>query len=174
MVNLVASGKRLIYAHPHSTDKKIGGGELVMIDVATTYNYYNSDMTRFVSLGRLKEDDKKKFEFIREVITELIDNSIEGNTIGDLWNKVALLYEKHGYSEYLNHFPGRGIGIELVEEPVIIPANSGIVLREDMVLAFNPSLGIPEIGGWRLEDVIVVGKKKAEILTQMPWDVVEK
>ncbi len=172
IINLVASGKRLVHSHPHSTSKKLEPGELVMLDAATSYEYYCSDMTRFVSLGPLSDTDRRGFDFIEELLGRLIDLSVEGNTASSLWEAAKSIYEKHGYSRYLNHVVGRGIGIEVVEPPVISAGAGDVVLRENMVLAFNPSLHIGGLGGWRLEDVVVVGKRKARILTEMPWDVV--
>ncbi len=174
MINLVASGERLIHPHPHSTDRRIRPGDLVMLDVATTYAYYSSDMTRFASIGPLRQEDREKFEFIEEVIGTLIDAAVEGNTVRDMWVKVVEEYRRHGYSEHLNHVVGRGIGIELVEPPIIDARAGDTELRRNMTLAFNPSLHIVGQGGWRLEDVVVVGARRARILTRMPWRVVEK
>ena len=174
MINLVASGPRLYHPHPHASDKKINRGELVMIDVACTFNHYNSDMTRFTSLGPLSAEAAGKFEFIEEVLGGLIDLSVEGSTVGQMWRLIEDSYSKMGYSEFLNHPLGRGIGVEIVEEPLLLPSRSEVMLRENMVLAFNPSLHIPGVGGWRLEDVVVVGKRRPRILTDMPWDVAVK
>lgn len=173
MVSLIESGPRTAYTHGHASERKIEKGDLVFVDTACTYKHYNSDITRLVSVGKPSKETYDGFNFIKKVIDTMTDICAEGVRASDIFTRIKEIYEKKGYLKYLNHMLGRGVGLDLIEDPIILPTRE-IMIKENMVLAFNPSLHIPEVGGWRLEDLLVIEKGKAKILTKMPRGLIIK
>jgi Xaa-Pro aminopeptidase len=77
------------------------------------------------------------------------------------------LIEKEGYGPYFGHGLGHGVGLEVHERPQI--ANmSRDVIEEGMVFTIEPGIYLPEEGGIRVEDMVLVKSGGAELLTTLP------
>ncbi len=75
-----------------------------------------------------------------------------------------------GYGQYLLHRTGHGIGLGNHEGPWVAEA-SGEVLRENMVISIEPGIYIPDIGGVRHSDTVLVTRDGYELLTRHPVDI---
>jgi Xaa-Pro dipeptidase len=79
------------------------------------------------------------------------------------------LVEK-GYREYLLHRTGHGIGQDNHEGPYIA-RGSKTELEEHMVVSIEPGIYIPEIGGFRHSDTVLITSSGYELLTRFPTDI---
>ena len=75
-----------------------------------------------------------------------------------------------GYGEYFGHGTGHGIGLAVHEAPVINGENKGLI-EEGMVFTIEPGIYIPDWGGVRIEDMVLVTPHGAEVLTYLPAQV---
>ncbi|MCK5294561.1 MAG: M24 family metallopeptidase, partial [Arcobacteraceae bacterium] len=73
------------------------------------------------------------------------------------------IIEKAGYGKYFVHSTGHGVGLDIHEYPNI-SSRSDVVIEENMVYTIEPGIYLPDNFGVRIEDTIVMGNKKAEIL----------
>ena len=64
------------------------------------------------------------------------------------------------------HSLGHGVGLDIHEDPFLHPKNKDL-LHENSVVTIEPGVYLPNIGGVRLEDQVIVGKKKPHFLTKM-------
>ncbi|TKX82953.1 M24 family metallopeptidase, partial [Halorubrum sp. SS5] len=67
------------------------------------------------------------------------------------------------------HGTGHGVGVSLHEGPSLSGAGE---LRPGHVVTVEPGVYDPEIGGVRLEDLIVVTDEGYEILAEYPFGIV--
>jgi len=166
---IVASGH--MSALPHATPgyRRIKRGDLVVIDWGGEYNGYFSDMTRTLMVGR--GDDMAEKRRIYNCVLEAQERAIKSVKAGILSthvDKEARDYiKKSGYGEYFGHGTGHGVGLEVHEAPVI-SWRKRETLKENMVFTIEPGIYIPRLGGVRIEDMILVKKGRAEILTSLP------
>ena len=169
---IVASGKRSALPHGKATDKKIGRGDFILIDFGSKYQGYHSDQTRTVVCGNPSSEQKKVYQVVREAHDKAIEAVRPGIPIQEVDAAARNHIREKGYGEYFGHGTGHGVGLAVHEEPGINMENKGLV-QEGMVFTIEPGIYIPDWGGVRIEDMIRVGPKGAEILTSLPEELRE-
>jgi Xaa-Pro aminopeptidase len=161
---IVAYGRNSSMPHhlPQNIKSKDG---LILVDFGCRYNNYCSDMTRTVFTGDLKKSDKFKkiYDIVLEAQQLAIEDCREGINCAQMDMEVRKFICSRGYGENFVHGLGHGVGLEVHEEPKI-NAESKMVLKENMVITIEPGIYIEDFGGIRIEDMVLVGKDKCEVL----------
>lgn len=164
---IVASGERSAMPHGRPTRRKIGEGDVVVIDMGALYGGYHSDITRTVCLGKLTDEKKKVYELLQkaqEAAYKAIRPGVTGKEVDGAARKVI---QEAGYGEYFSHGLGHGIGLEIHEAPTI-RRTSDQVLEPGMVITVEPGVYIAGKFGMRLEDDILVTETGCQLLTKIP------
>ncbi len=179
----VVSGKNGAFPHGKPSDKKIRNGELVTIDFGVTYKGYVSDMTRTVAVGEIAPRLLKMYEAVR-VAQELGCKKAKAGITGQEMDAVCRGYlAKKGYGKYFTHSTGHGIGMEVHELPIVAPTPppSAPPLRKGRrgeeksgkgrlpagsVITCEPGVYIPNVGGVRIEDALMLTRKGSVNLSE--------
>ena len=135
------------------------------MDFGCDFNHYLSDITRTIFPGNNKilSEFKKIYDIVLQAQLLSIDSCMAGITAEGL-DKIARDYISiNGYGNYFGHSLGHGVGLDVHEEPFIRRGNRN-VLKENMVITIEPGIYIPGKGGIRIEDMVIVGKNKCEVL----------
>jgi len=165
----VVSGKKSANPHGIPGKRKIKEGDFVILDMGVKVNGYCSDMTRTFIIGDYSIKQKEIYETVLNAQRAAIDIVKPGIPIQKV-DEVARSYiESKGYGRYFIHRIGHGIGLEVHEEPSLSAQNKNL-LNEGMVFTIEPGIYIPEIGGVRIEDDILVTKKEAKVMGNYPKD----
>ena len=167
---IVASGPRGALPHGVAADKEIKMGELVTMDFGCIYEGYCSDITRTVGVGQLGDKQKEIYNIVLESqLTGL--NFIRANVECQEVDSIARgIIVKAGYGEYFGHSLGHGIGLEVHEDPKLAKGN-GQLLQPGMVVTVEPGIYIPDFGGVRIEDIVLIHENSTEILTKSCKDL---
>ena len=88
-------------------------------------------------------------------------------------NVVVFLIDDAGYGEYFGHGLGHSLGLNIHEDPRLSPANTHTLLQENMVVTVEPGIYLPEWGGVRIEDTVLVKADGCEILTASSKQLIE-
>lgn len=161
---IVASGLRSALPHGVASDKIIETGDFVTLDYGALYNGYISDITRTVAVGEPSEKLKEIYE-VTLAAQELTLKEIKPGMTGIEADRIARDYiASKGYGEAFGHSTGHGIGLEVHEGPAL-SFRSETVLAPNMVVTVEPGIYLPEIGGVRIEDDIVITEDGNERLT---------
>lgn len=152
---IVASGKRGSMPHGRPTDKEFIAHELITIDFGITYKGYQSDMTRTVCIGEPTEELKKIYNIVLEAQKAGVDFIKAGVIAKDVDKHVRDIIESYGYGEYFTHGLGHGLGMGEGELPVL-NQRSNTVLEEGMIMSCEPGIYIPNLGGVRIEDDVLI------------------
>ena len=166
---IVGSGPHSAMPHQRPTDKKIGPGELVVIDSGAKYAGYHADMTRTVATKGYSEKQKE----IYHIVLEAQLKSIEGIKAGVSCKEVDTLARDHisdaGYGKYFDHGLGHSLGLEIHEDPRFSKVSTDC-LKSNYVMTVEPGIYIEDIGGVRIEDDIVVTNNGCIVLNKTSKD----
>ncbi len=164
---IVTSGERTTLIHGNPTDKKINENELIIIDFGCIFEMYHSDCTRSLLLGNPNKKQKKIFDITKDTQIETLLQVKAGKKCCELDNYARKMIEKRGYGDYFSHSLGHGVGLDIHELPRLSPHDQTI-LQPGMVITIEPGIYVPEIGGIRIEDTVVVTENGCHILTNLP------
>ncbi|ADP77153.1 peptidase M24 [Methanothermus fervidus DSM 2088] len=157
---IVTSGKRSSYPHVSPSNKKLENP--ILIDWGARYNHYCSDMTRTIVKT---EKEEEMFEIVLEAQKKGIDAIRSGITASKIDRIVRDVIKEYGYGKYFIHSTGHGVGLEVHERPSLSKKDD-TKLKTNMVITVEPGIYIPEKFGVRVEDMVLVKKKRAKVLTK--------
>lgn len=164
---IVASGVRGALPHGLASDKLIAAGELVTIDFGTRVNGYHSDETVTLAVGEVEPRLQEIFDIVLEAHDRAIATVRPGIPLQEVDAVAREFIASRGYGDYFGHGLGHGVGLEIHEYP-IVSGRSEAVAAPGMVFTVEPGIYIPEFGGVRIEDTIVVTDEGCRNLTQLP------
>lgn len=168
---IVASGERSALPHGRASSKKLRHGDFVTLDFGCVYQGYHSDLTRTVILGRPSSTAKRIYRTVLEAQQRAIDAARSGMKAKDL-DAVARNYIKSkGYEKFFRHSLGHGIGLQ-IHEPPRLSILSKAALETGNVVTIEPGIYVPNIGGVRIEDDVVIRDGHCEVLNRAPKELI--
>ncbi|MCF6150613.1 MAG: aminopeptidase P family protein [Candidatus Kuenenia sp.] len=164
---ICAVGKHASKPHAHPATTRVQRGDTVLIDWGSRFQYYNSDLTRLKTMDKISSKFRKIYQIVLDAQSLAIDCIRPGIKAKKI-DAVARNYiKKKGFGEFFGHGLGHGIGQEVHEGPYINKKNNEI-LKEGMVFTVEPGIYIPEWGGVRIEDLVLVTQTGCEVLSKLP------
>ncbi|MCD6254135.1 MAG: aminopeptidase P family protein [Thermotogae bacterium] len=164
---IVASGPASAMPHAKPTDRKIGRGDVVVVDFGARVKGYVSDITRTLVVGSV---DSMVDEVINAVCAAQ-DAVFQGFKPGMTGKEVDALarkeLEKAGFAQYFPHSLGHGIGLEVHEGSAFSQSN-GETVPVGSVMTVEPGVYITGKFGVRIEEDVIVTQTGLERLTTLP------
>lgn len=170
--SIVASGVRSSLPHGVASDKQIEDGDFLTLDFGCIYNGYCSDMTRTIVVGKASDKQKKIYSIVLEAQLKALELVKPGEICKDIDAAARNIIAENGYADYFGHGLGHGVGLQVHELPVLNPLGD-IRLQENMVITDEPGIYIPDFGGVRIEDLIVVKQNGPVILSRSSKELIE-
>ncbi len=165
---IIVSGKNSALVHGKPSDKKIRKGDLVLIDFGCVYKGYRSDQTVTYGVGKLSNKAINIYNTVRDAQIQALDIIKPGVELIKPYKIVNEYIKSKGY-EFV-HGLGHGVGLQIHEQPNVSSSAKG-VFQEGMVVTVEPGIYVENIGGVRIEDLIVVTKNGYKKLTSLPKDL---
>ena len=169
---IVASGPNSALPHAHPTERRVGAGELLLLDFGGVYKGYCVDLTRTIVVGDPEERARALYRAVADAQDAALA-AVRGGVGADAVDAAARgVLAALGWGEAFSHGTGHGLGLEIHEEPRVAqkrPAGPPpAVLIPGMVITIEPGAYVPGLGGVRLEDDVLVTADGAERLTDVP------
>ncbi|GIQ70700.1 aminopeptidase P family protein [Xylanibacillus composti] len=162
---IVASGERSALPHGVASDRVLKNGEFVKMDFGAYYQGYCSDITRTVALGQPGERHREIYAIVLEAQLHALEEIKPGMTGREADALTRDIIKRYGYSDYFGHGTGHGLGLDIHEAPRL-SVGSDTVLKPGMTVTVEPGIYLPEFGGVRIEDDIVITETGCRRLTQ--------
>jgi Xaa-Pro aminopeptidase len=165
---IVASGHVSALPHATPTNRSIKKGDLVLFDWGGESDGYYSDITRTVVLkGRNLKRQMKIYSIVCEAQSRAIKTIRPGVKAVSIDAAARGFIKEKGYRKNFGHGTGHGVGLAVHEKPVI-SWHSKDIIEEGMIFTVEPGIYIPGFGGVRIEDMVIVRRDSAEVLTTLP------
>lgn len=168
---IVASGYRSAEPHGSATNKKLAEGELVTVDYGFYFDGYTSDITRTFALGEPSAQLKEIYALTLAANQAVIAQVKPGVSGAELDAAGRDLISAGGYGPEFNHGMGHGIGLNIHEEPQVYGPRQPYTLQPNQVITVEPGIYVPNVGGVRIEDDVLVTETGVEVLTTSPKEL---
>lgn len=164
---IIASGENGSMPHASISDRRLRRGDLVTIDFGAEAEGYFSDITRTVCVGRPTARQREIHGLVLAAQQAALEAVRPGALCKDVDSATRNVIKRAGHGRRFGHATGHGVGLMVHEGPAISQMSKGS-LEEGMVFTIEPGVYIPGWGGVRIEDMVLVTRNGAEILTTLP------
>lgn len=161
---IVAFGSNTSKPHAHAGSTKLKRGMAVTIDFGARFGGYSSDITRTFFFGKPSEYMLNLYGKVFEA-NRLGIAAVKANVPAAKVDAACRGYFKDcGFDRYFTHGTGHGVGVRIHEAPTLNDSSTE-TLKSGMVVTVEPGLYIPQLGGVRIEDLLLVTENGCEQLT---------
>ena len=149
----------------------------IFLDIGFVLKGYCSDFGRSFFYGSLNKDVRKGYEALQQSVIDVVSEMHAGSMrVCDIYPKLEKMLNARGYGNELrarlgkSRSVGHSIGIEVHEPPRLNPFYDDFLCK-NMVLAVEPKIWSPGEYYLRVEDIVLIGAKKSEFLTEFDRDL---
>jgi len=157
--------------------RTLASGDPVMVDFAVQMGGYHMDETRMFALGRISSKAEDACKAAMEIHDRAVEGVEPGRTPEEIFRIALDAARKLGYGEtYLGppnsrvRFLGHGIGLELVEAPLIAPGRRDL-LAPGMTFALEPKMVFEGEFAAGVESVVAVTETGCRMISRVPVEV---
>jgi Xaa-Pro dipeptidase len=167
---LVCSGVHGAFPHGMPSSKKVHNGESIILSFGATVGGYHAESERTAFVGSPSDKQREAFNVMAEAQKTGGEAVAAGKKCSEVNNVCLNVIREHGYQKYLRHRMGHGIGLQ-GHEPPWVEEGDDTVLKKGMTISNEPGIYMPEFGGFRHSDTLLVTDKGSTSLTLYPKDI---
>lgn len=161
---IVQSGPNSASPHATPSSRQLAPGDLLLIDFGATVGGYASDITRTFAIGEPEPEWVEIHEVVQAANAAGRSATGPGVPCQEVDRAARRVIEEAGYGAYFIHRTGHGLGLQGHEPPYIVEGNEQ-PLQVSMTFTVEPGIYLPDRGGVRVEDDVVVTEDGCESLT---------
>jgi Xaa-Pro aminopeptidase len=173
-----ASGEGTSAAFPAGAgNRRLRAGEPVMVDLGSVMNGYHMDETRMFAIGSMPEKAYRASRSAIDIHDAIIERAKPGTTLAELFDQSLAMAARLGFRDVFlgpaGHqvsFVGHGIGLELVEPPIIARGRM-TPLEAGMVFALEPKLVYENEFAAGVESVFQVTASGGRLISKVPVEI---
>lgn len=128
---------------------------------------YTAESERTFFLIQPNPDLKKAFDAMREARRRAFELARPGSLCAEVDTAANDFLRSEGYGDNLRHRCGHGFGLSTHEGPWV-SEGSNTVLQPGMLISIEPGIYIPNLGGVRHSDTVLITENGNESLTHYP------
>jgi Xaa-Pro aminopeptidase len=166
---IVAAGPNGAMPHHRAGSRRITDGDLVVIDFGALVDGYHSDMTRTIMVGDPTDTQRRMLEAVHASQAAGVAAVRSGVEVTEVDEACRSVLRDVGWEDAFVHGTGHGVGLDIHESPRVSFSGTGS-LADGHVVTVEPGVYLPEHGGVRIEDTVVVTADGCRTLTLAPKD----
>ncbi len=164
---IVITGKKTSMPHGVPGDEIVADGDFITMDFGCLKYGYCSDMTRTVAVGHASDEMKNIYALVLKAQLAGIAAARAGIPGKEIDGAARKVISDAGYGEYFGHGFGHSLGLDIHEWPNANPSGE-FIMPEGAVVSAEPGIYLPGRFGVRIEDVMILRRDGAEIITKSP------
>ena len=168
--SIVAAGSNSAVPHHEPTDRPLEVGDWLKIDAGARVAGYCSDMTRTFVVGAEPTEAQQDLHATVAAAAEAARAKVAPEVsarVPDSTARAALGKDV----EYFTHGLGHGLGLQIHEAPYLGSRSADTIVVGD-ILTIEPGLYMPDYGGVRIEDTLLVTETGSRCLTTATRELV--
>ncbi len=169
---LVGVGPRAALPHGKPSNCRMEESPFVLIDWGAQVDHYASDLTRVLVTGKITSKLEKIYEVVLQAQLAAIRKIRPGILAKEVDQAARSVIDQAGFGKYFGHGLGHGFGLEIHERPFLSPIKEDR-LEKNMVITIEPGIYVPDWGGVRIEDDVLVTSDGHEVLSDLPKQLTE-
>ena len=162
---IVASGPNAARPHHQPSDRVIARGDLVIVDMGAERGSYRSDMSRSFSIGEPDERSAELLDAVKMAQSAGVSAVGPGVPASEIDAACRDHLKTAGLDQFFTHGTGHGVGLDIHEAPSV-SARATATLAPGHIITVEPGVYIPDFGGVRWEDTLLVTDTGSESLTR--------
>ena len=167
---IVASGPNSALPHAIPTVRRIEEGEPILFDWGSRLDGYCSDTSRTIVLGEAQAPFRRVFDTVVQAQQMAIEAIHAGASTKQVDRRAREHIETNGFKGRFGHALGHGTGLAVHEPPRMSPL-SDTRLEAGMLVTVEPGIYLPDWGGVRIENQVVVREGGAEVLNCLDVEI---
>jgi Xaa-Pro aminopeptidase len=149
-------------------------GDLIKIDVGCVVSGYSSDGGRTAVFGAPAPEAVRIYDALRRAFDKGFALLKPGAQLADIYAATANSMWDQGFETYNRGHFGHGVGASIwSEEWPFISATSDAVLEPGMVMAFETPWYIDGLGGFIIEDQVLITETGCEVMAPLPRELIQ-
>ncbi len=158
--SIVGAGPNGAVLHWEKRDRVIQDGDLVVVDIGSSYGNYASDVTRTYPVsGKFSAEQKKVYDTVLAIQDQVIAAVRPGITLERLNQIAEQALNAAGYDAV--HYVGHYVGLQVHDV-----GDTGAPLEAGMVITVEPGIYLKDQFGVRIEDMVLVTPRGNRLMTQ--------
>lgn len=163
-------GRNAAIPHAMANNIVFREGDVLVTGAGAPMWGYHSELERTMIVGPASDEQKRMFEHMLALQETAFEVIKPGISCAEVDRTVRAYYEKHELTDHWKHHVGHAIGLRYHEGP-FLDVGDETEIKAGMVFTVEPGLYVPDMGGFRHSDTIVVNEEGIEILTYYPRDL---
>jgi Xaa-Pro dipeptidase len=149
-------------------------GDVVKIDVGAVVGGYSADIARTAVIGRASPAQRQVHDALRRAQEAALAALAPGRPLGDAHRAATAAMHDAGFTTFSRGHFGHSVGASIFsEERPFIAAGVDVPVEPHMVLAVEAPYYIRGLGGFIIEDQVLVKETGLDLMSPLPRDLLE-
>lgn len=170
MVCMFVGGKTTAMPHGFVRGHGLQPGDVLVSGAGVDCDGYQAELERTMIIGQPTSEQRSAFDAMVALQDRAFEVMRPGVTIGSVELELLAVAAELGHAAHLRHHVGHSVGLETHEAPFLDRGETDL-LEPGMVFTVEPGVYLPELGGFRHSDTVVITESGCRLLTDYPRDL---